>query len=221
VASFGLSPSFGGSLFLSLGYTSSRSKQVPFAFVQNATTDVVAAAGNKLWKEFFGTSDISRQEVNVTHLSLTFGGIESGEANQRGIEGFLAHSSEIRSPQKGKLKRMVEDDNDLDNVGRQFPSTSSDEETKGDAGSFKCKRCGKRVNLPESLTGPDIEDDIKREALNVLRVEHEDYHFAQDLSKLPDNSQARSQGRSSIKPPKPKKPKTSEPKGIAKFFSKQ
>jgi DNA polymerase eta len=218
VASFHSSRLFGGSLGLYLGYSSSHSKQAPFPFVRAVTTDIVAAAGDKLWKEFFGTSDLVHQDVNVTHLSLTFGGIETGEANQRGIEGFLTQSSDT-SPRKGLVKRKVEDNDDVDRADQRHSSTSNDDGTKENAGLFLCSRCGKQIMLPESLAGPDIEDDVKQQALDILKTEHEDYHFAQELSQLPDDKHS---GSPQV-PAKAKKKqkKKFEVEGIARFFSKQ
>lgn len=194
------------------GWNTSRSKQAPFPFVRDATTDVVAAAGDKLWREIFGSSDSKHPEINVTHLSLTFTGIESGETNQQGIEGFLA--TKPISTSSGSLKRKAGDESDLD---QQDDGPSRDEtigQAKEDVDFFTCKRCRQRIKLPEHLVGPDIEDDIKEDALAVLRTEHSDFHFAQDLSKAPD-------GASVVKLGKPKKKKKqAEPEGIAKFFTK-
>ncbi|TCD64901.1 DNA-directed DNA polymerase eta rad30 [Steccherinum ochraceum] len=47
---------------------------------------------------------------------------------------------------------------------------------------FMCERCKKRVSLPEELK--EMEDgDLMREALAALRQEHNDWHFAEDLSR--------------------------------------
>jgi len=192
------------------GYSSSHSKQAPFPFVRNVTTDVVVAAGDKLWKEFFGTSDSVNVDLNVNHISLAFGGIESGEANQQGIEGFLAKASETGKPHSRNQKRKLGDDNHLEDA---HPSTSKDHTTRD---FFTCERCGQLIKL--SATLPDVDDDRKRESLAALRTEHSDFHFAQDLSKVRDKEQSVSLIKKSGKA---KKKKTSEPEGIAKFFTKQ
>jgi hypothetical protein len=40
--------------------------------------------------------------------------------------------------------------------------------------------------LAEQFTGNDIEEDVRVQALSTLRMEHDDFHFAQDLAKTSD-----------------------------------
>jgi len=56
--------------------------------------------------------------------------------------------------------------------------------------------------------------DGRVDALTTLRMEHDDFHFAQDLAKTSDESQKGQQGLA-------KKKKRKEPEGIAKFFNKK
>jgi DNA polymerase eta len=195
-------------LHLHSGWKLSRSKQAPFPFVRDVTTDVVAAAGDKLWKEL---SDSTNGEVSITHVALAFGGIESGEANQQGIEGFLAKPESAGGDRR---KRKGDDDEAFESQG-EGPST--DIPSRDDVDSFICKRCKKRIKLPDSLKGPDVTDDAQQKSLKVLQMEHDDYHLAQDLSKAPEEiSPTKHSGGS-----KSKKRKKSEPDGIAKFFIKK
>lgn len=161
----------------------------------------------------FGASDTKHPEVNVTNISLRFSGVESGEANQRGIEGFL--SAKPISATSGKLKRKADDDNDWDQQESGWAGRDEMiDQARENVDFFACKRCQQQIKLPEHLDGPDISGDIKRDALAVLRTEHSDFHFAKDLSKVPESV-------STAKPAKPKKKKKAEPVGIAKFFTKK
>ncbi|TCD65937.1 DNA-directed DNA polymerase eta rad30 [Steccherinum ochraceum] len=99
---------------------------------------------------------------------------------------------------------------------------------------FMCERCKKRVSLPDELR--EVEDgELKKEALAALRQEHDDWHFAEDLSRqhvadhprraIRPTSQSNSSGSKprsgSTNGKKRRKDKDSEGgKGIAKFFSK-
>lgn len=161
----------------------------------------------------FGTSDSKHPEINVTHLSLRFGGIASGEINQHGIEGFL--SAKPMSTTSGKLKRKADDESDLDQQETGWPSHDEMmDEARENIDFVTCKRCKQWIKLPEHLDGPGISDDVKRDALAILCAEHSDFHFAMDLSKA-------SKDVSVAKPGKSKKKKKGEPEGIAKFFTKK
>jgi DNA polymerase eta len=84
-------------------------KQAPFPFMRNVTVDIVAAAGDKLWKELVGPLNSTKPlSMKITHVSLSFHGVEAGEVNQQGIEGFLSKTP--NSP--GKRKRQVDSDDE-------------------------------------------------------------------------------------------------------------
>lgn len=199
------------------GYETGRSKQCSFPFARDFSVDTIAAAGNKLWKELVGNSDA----LNVTCVQLAFTGIDVAETGQRTIEGFLV------SPTK-KRQREVEDSYSLPSAGGLVPHGALDE-PRGDntdesilthdqsvmpIPSFICVRCNKTIRLPQvhlSDTGKTPED-----ALAVLRMEHEDFHFAQDLAKgSPGTLPIKSFKNQSIKTTSKRK----EPQGIAKFFN--
>ncbi|KAH8118115.1 eta DNA polymerase [Phellopilus nigrolimitatus] len=121
----------------------------------------------------------------------------------------------------------IDDDYDLDE-----PETS-------EFHSFTCSRCHKTVSLPPQLRNQisniDADDDIflniretNQHALANLRIEHEDYHFAQDLARregftitAPSSSGKPNSKSSSPSRPAKKRKKQKEPEGIAKFFTKK
>ncbi|KAL0954665.1 hypothetical protein HGRIS_003615 [Hohenbuehelia grisea] len=223
-----------------------RSKQAPFPFMKDITVDAVAAAGEKLWREYVGGAlpDDRTLPMKITHMHLGFSGIATAGDGQGSIEGFF------RSPDKAAVTRSsakrtrlssnigdsdiedaFDDDEDpirIDRAGdTEGPSSSS-------LPSFICDRCGKRLSVSPAViqdldisTGDTLEseapnavgdgdqvvagvgastsrqgqlsledwkeqlrEEALRSALNKLKAEHEDFHFAQDL--------ARSQGKARI-----------------------
>ena len=186
--------------------------------MRNVTIDVVSAAGDKLWKELVGPLNSTKPlSAKITHVSLSFHGVEVGEANQRGIEGFLSKAPS--TPSKRKRKANSDDEEEADEV---IPLPSHGElEPRPDIDYFVCDRCEKRMGLPQELMGAsELDEDIKRDVLRSLRVEHQDFHFAQDLSRMPSDDE-RSE-RPNLKPKvQVKKRKMMKGEGIAKFFSKQ
>lgn len=168
--------------------------------------DVIASAGDRLWKELVGDS----KTMKVTSVQLAFTGLETAESGQRSIEGFFK-TPETRRPQPStsgaaSLKRSRETDDDT------LPRTELlAEEMEASEQSFTCQRCGKHIELAKEFVNDDVEEADRARALASLKVEHDDFHFAQDL--------ARSTG--DIRPPTNKKKKKKEPEGIAKFFTKK
>ncbi|KAG8213054.1 hypothetical protein J3R82DRAFT_11446 [Butyriboletus roseoflavus] len=182
------------------GYEASRSKQYAFPFTQDVTVDVIATAADKLWKELTG----NMKNLNVTAVQLAFTGIETAETRQQCIEGFFkpkehwsllerTRSSSDGPPEADPVQVMTE----------PGPASST----------FVCKRCNKRISAYES----DVEHDQvdRAAALAKLRMEHDDFHFAQDLT---DGSDARAPSEPK---PRSKRKKITEPKGIAKFLIKK
>ncbi|KAH0833270.1 hypothetical protein J3R83DRAFT_12334 [Lanmaoa asiatica] len=189
------------------GYEASKSKQSAFPFTQDVTVDVIATAADKLWKELTGDMN----NLKVTAVQLAFTGIETAEIGQQGIKGFFKpkeghrslfkrtrSSSEGAPPEEGPVQAMTE-----------MPGSAS-------STSFVCERCNKRVSVCESEV--DQAEADRAAALAKLRMEHDDFHFAQDLANGSD-AQAPSQPGSHSRAPKRKK--ITEPKGIAKFFIKK
>ncbi|KAG6850700.1 hypothetical protein H0H93_009858 [Arthromyces matolae] len=201
------------------GYDAGHSKQAPFPFTSEVTVDSVAAAGNALWKDLVGT-DLA---MKVTSISLSFSGIEGGELGQQSIEGFF-------KPGPPAKRRHEDNDDHVDQLEQvadgdpQSPHDSFNDSPESCGTFFQCKRCGKRIALPSSKLSP-VEH---RERLEALRVEHEDFHFAQDLAQMPDNGSIvreplAGESKHVLKPtsrssPKKKKKRKEEPRGIEQFF---
>lgn len=171
--------------------------------------DVIASAGDRLWKELVGNANV----MKVTNIQLAFTGLETAESGQQTIEGFFK-TPETKRPQPStsgavSLKRSREACDDA------LPRTELlAEEMDTFATSFNCQRCGKRVELAKEFDNDDVEDADRERALTSLKVEHDDFHFAQDLSRSTVD----------IPPPANKKKKgggQKKPEGITKFFTKQ
>lgn len=197
-------------------------KQAPFPFARNVTIDVVAAAGDKLWKELVGPLNSTKPlSTKITHVSLSFHGVEAGEVNQQGIEGFLSKTP--ASPSKRK-REASSDDERADDTVPQIPRGVS--ELRPNVDYFVCDRCKKRISLPqELLDSSELGEDIKKDALGSLRTEHHDFHFAQDLSRMhsDDERPERPVSKSTIHPKRKRKRNggVAEGEGIARFFNRR
>ncbi|KAK0485085.1 hypothetical protein IW261DRAFT_1591324 [Armillaria novae-zelandiae] len=177
----------------------SRSKQSPFPFIREVTVDVIAAAGDKLWKELVGNSTT----MKVTSVQLAFTGIETAETGQQSIDGFF--------PSGPNSKRSRDDDSP-----RHVTDLTADQSSAaaGQAVAFTCTRCNKDIPFPNTAS---VSEEEHADLLATIRMEHSDWHFAQDLAKDPSN-----QSRVSLKEPAKKKKRRKEsPKGIEKFFSRK
>lgn len=157
------------------GYEAARSKQAPFPFTREVTVDVIAAAGDKLWKELVGNNPAAPMKVSSVQLSFT--GIEAAEIGLQSIGGFFKTGQASKRPR--------ESDNSAEqDAGGDFPVDDSADivDLSGDdtSAAFTCSRCGKRFAIPPTAF---ITDDDKVEALAALRLEHDDFHFAEDLAK--------------------------------------
>jgi DNA polymerase eta len=188
-----------------LGYETSRSKQATFPFVQPVTVDVIATAADKLWKELTGDAKI----IHVTSVQLAFTGLEKAEMGQKSIEGFF----KARDTQKPtSLKRRREEDV-LSGSGED--SNAAFKLSDAEAVSFQCPRCLEVISLQEDQVTGDSAEVARR--LAALRLEHNDFHFAQDLAHSNDAPVPHPRGSSSRGGTRRKV----EPKGIAKFFTKK
>ncbi|KAJ3563298.1 hypothetical protein NP233_g9027 [Leucocoprinus birnbaumii] len=207
------------------GYENGRSKQAPFPFVRQPTVDVIASAADKLWKELVGTAPI----LNVGHVSLAFTGIEIAEQGQKSIEGFLKPAS-ASSPKKRlrdeEIDMTVDQDarttetSHQDNAASDVPKP--EHQSSNHELSYSCSRCGKTFLLPDNLSNAD--NDIRQEALFSIRLEHQDFHFAEDLMNtseerpLPVKAALKKTG---FKPGSSKRQSRKESQGIDKYFTKK
>jgi DNA polymerase eta len=180
--------------------------------------DVIASAGDRLWKELVGESKI----MKVTSVQLAFTGLEAAESGQQSIESFFKTPDrrQLHSPNSSggpSLKRVRrEEENDvLPQMIALEPEDGASTSIDASLTSFTCPRCGKRLHLGDQSAGNDVNEDGRVDALTALRMEHDDFHFAQDLAKTSDEFQKDQQGLAK------KKKKRKEPEGIAKFFNKK
>ncbi|KDQ19232.1 hypothetical protein BOTBODRAFT_153085 [Botryobasidium botryosum FD-172 SS1] len=187
-------------LHLRQGFEPSRSKQAPFPFAKSFNVDMIAKLGEKLWKELMSAKD----PVKVNYLSLGFSGLEAGEAGQRSLEGFFG---------EGGVKRKREESDE----GEEEAQAQARVEDEGDRTSFRCTRCGKRFTLDSSF---EVEgEEEMASAMVALRMEHDDFHFAQDLSRQDSAAPSKPVSVDSGRGRGSKKKKKIEVKGIGKYFT--
>ena len=198
-------------------YDTTRSKQAPFPFTRAASMDFICKAAEKLWVELVGTSaeyDKSKAKglataMKITNVFLGFSGVETMAAGQRRIEGFFSGDS-----RQGKRKAGVGEDAVCSGGPGKRRHTdgcggSSDLElSPGTSLSFRCPRCNRQIRRAI------VDVDEKEAALNALKMEHDDFHYAQDLAREGDGNVSLVSKEGKIR----KKAKT-EAKGIARFFS--
>ncbi|KAK7044220.1 N-acetyltransferase eso1 [Paramarasmius palmivorus] len=197
------------------GYEAFRSKQAPFPFSREVTVDLIATAGNKLWKDLVGKDP---GPMKVTNVQLAFTGIEVAEEGQQSIDGFFSggqvfkRSREDDDPEATSLHGTVKE--------RKTTYGHSAEETEDfDTGvfSFTCPTCRKKFSLSAMQIASGTADDHARE-LEAIKVEHQDYHFAQAVAREiePEPQPAQSGDTKKVKK------KRKEPaKGIEKFFARK
>ncbi|KAF9561965.1 DNA/RNA polymerase [Agrocybe pediades] len=202
------------------GYEAGRSKQAPFPFTRELTVDTIAVAGDKLWKELVGNSTT----LNVSSVQLAFTGIDVAEAGQRSIEGFLKPVS------SSSKKRSREPDGVNDKTDKPaVDGTAGDIELLNDATSqavglsYVCSRCGKTIQvtaIDDQSSSTSTGDHSNHVRLAKARMEHDDFHFAQDLAKEGSSSSTITVSSKPTTKPSKKRKTAPEPKGIEKFFRK-
>lgn len=165
--------------------------------------DTIASTGDKLWKDLVGNS----ATLNVTALQLAFTGINVAEAGQRSIELFLKPDSTKRSREANAPTH--------NEAAASLHTMHSDDSLLLDD---RCSRCGKIFQ--HSSTNQSLDD--QETELAKAKMEHSDYHFAQDLTAEGPSQSAISASKPATSNLKPsKRPRRStEPKGIEKFFRK-
>ncbi|THH19824.1 hypothetical protein EW146_g1420 [Bondarzewia mesenterica] len=238
-----------------LGYQPSRSRQAAFPFVRDLSVDVIAAAGEKLWKDLTGGGS-KETPIKVTNIALGFTGLEGGESGQQSIEGYFQTGGSMSKPISGGeagstagSKRKRGNSTDAHDLGpanlnpKYVPVAESTRAGDIDqqsivSDSFVCSRCHKRIQVGADDTRDESDGNIGLEAaLTRLRMEHDDFHLAQDLSKAVETPALRSgMGKNELRvldqapgrQPKKKKADKSnrsgngrEGEGIAKFFTRK
>ncbi|KAL1724171.1 hypothetical protein EV715DRAFT_189180 [Schizophyllum commune] len=180
------------------GYDAGRSKQTPFPFTNEATVDYIARLADKLWTELVGTATV----LNVSSVQLGFTGLGNSEAGQQSISGFFANAKPASSS-SAKPRSVVD----------VHGALNSDDGTRDSDAAFRCVRCRKDIALPYR---PDDAGD-RASALAALRLEHDDFHFAQDLAR---SERVTPTPVAPIRPSKKRK-KGGKAEGIEKFFARK
>jgi DNA polymerase eta len=148
--------------------------------------------------------------MKITNIQLAFTGLEAADLGQQSIEGFL----------KAEPKEQKHSGIDYDGATSILNPHVEDPSDKHSltATSFICPRCTKCISLPETS---NHSDDARATEMATLKLEHDDFHFAQDLARTPG------QGLKRLRPdgPSPKRKKQGredeEAQGIARFFNRR
>jgi DNA polymerase eta len=123
----------------SQGYDHARSRQAPFPFKDEVTVDLIASAGDRLWKDLVGAEEDSNT-LKISSLQLAFSGLGAAEKGQKTIEGFL----KTRDHKRRNSDTLRQDDEGMP----ASISVSANEHMSGSGGgdgtSFTCPRCGTR-----------------------------------------------------------------------------
>ena len=176
--------------------------------------DIIAHAGDRLWKDLVGAVDMKTAPMKITNVQLAFTGVETADPGQQSIEGFL--KADTRDLQAQKRLRTTNDgnSNEAGETDNLTVSASADQDLSTTA-FFVCPRCNKRVFLPVTWAENGGGEDAQAAAMATLKMEHGDFHFAQDLARTPDQGVKRIKLDSSSK----RKKIREDTHGIAKFFT--
>ncbi|KAF8968026.1 DNA polymerase eta [Flammula alnicola] len=198
------------------GYDAGRSKQAPFPFTREVTVDTIAVAADKLWKELVGNSTT----LNVSTVQLAFTGIDVAEAGQRSIEGFLKPTSSKKRPRDSSEPYTDSQHGhplgETETVSTGGDLTVLNNNTTGVGLSYACSRCGKTFQL--RTAHQSIQD--QQGLLLKAKLEHDDFHFAQDLAKQDEPRSVISASKKPTAKATKKRKAPPEPRGIEKFFRK-
>ncbi|EIW67292.1 hypothetical protein TREMEDRAFT_12962, partial [Tremella mesenterica DSM 1558] len=78
------------------GGEASRSRQTPFPFTRDLSTEYIVKYASKLWAEVCQPMEHGSMKVN--NMALAFNGLEKLEDGQKGIEGFFSNPSNLKRP---------------------------------------------------------------------------------------------------------------------------
>jgi DNA polymerase eta len=186
--------------------------------------DTIAGFAERLWKDLVGSGNKQDGSLpySVTHIALGFSGVEPGEAGQQSIEGFFQPGTRTSDPLRADRKRRRDDSAGASVDLSETPRIDREEKAMI---AFVCPRCHSRIEL-ESTN--DSHSDS--EALSRLRIEHSDFHLAEDLSKMADYGDGnvgrggggvRIRAVEKLHNAETKRKKQSPEDGIAKFFARR
>jgi DNA polymerase eta len=155
---------------LQVGESAPRSKQGPFPYVRNLTGDIIVNAAMKLWRELHGTdaeraANPNAPVMKINNISIAFTGVEALEQGQRGIEGFFG--SALPGPSNDRVK---------EGAAKEEIQAKNEAETV----EYSCPKCSK--TLVVSIQQDDGEE-LRAAKVEAVKAEHEDFHFAQQLSR--------------------------------------
>jgi DNA polymerase eta len=178
-----------------LGYDWSRSKQTSFPFARNVTVDTIVGFADRLWKDLVGAGNKHDGTLPypVTSIALGFTGVEPGETGQRTIEGFFRsgtkplssgpHGNTYDSARAHHGKRGREAEVGVGPSNDQPEISPIDQD---DITGFMCPQCHERFKVELGDDGAGNLEQRRAEALARLRMEHGDFHVAEELSRMPD-----------------------------------
>ncbi|KAF5367159.1 hypothetical protein D9758_004003 [Tetrapyrgos nigripes] len=195
-------------LHASRSWQISRSKQAPFPFSREVNVDLIANAGNKLWKELIGSNP---GPLKIGIISLAFTGVETAEEGQQNIDDFF------RGGDSGRVSKRSRDV--LPQSRGEPGDTQSLVNDSESCNSFFCIECAKDIFLPAKFLSPDVSHEEQIQALEMMKTEHSDFHFAQAVAREVEPDEP------SLPKPSKKKKITKDgkklPTGIEKFFTRQ
>lgn len=99
--------------------------------------------------------------MKIFYISLAFSGVAAVEQGQRGIEGFLGKGAPATSISPLGDPEIVEEQKTVQPL------------------SYQCPSCAKVISTE---VDPSDDSDILSRKLDILKAEHEDFHFAQKLA---------------------------------------
>ncbi|KAI9454558.1 DNA/RNA polymerase [Lactarius psammicola] len=206
----------------------SRSKQTSFPFARTVTVDTIVGFAERLWKDLVGSGNKQDGSLpySITHVALGFSGVEPGEAGQQSIEGFFQPGTITGDPLPADRKRRRVAVEDSASASVDLSGTSQIDRGEKAMMAFVCPRCYRRIEL-EPTDDPHTDGEAG-EALSRLRIEHSDFHLAEDLSKMAGGGDGDVGGGSvriraveKVKNTKTKRKKQPPEDGIAKFFARK
>ena len=188
--------------------------------------DTIAGFAERLWKDLVGSGNKQDGSLpySVTHVALGFSGVEPGEAGQKSIEGFFQPGTSTSDPPRNDPLRADRKRRREDSAGAPVDLSETPRVYREEKAMipFVCPRCHSRIEL-ESTN--DAHGDS--EALSRLRIEHSDFHLAEDLSKMANHgdgdvgSGARIRAVEKLHIAQTKRKKQPPDDGIAKFFARR
>ncbi|ORY35599.1 hypothetical protein BCR39DRAFT_510982 [Naematelia encephala] len=205
------------------GIEPSRSRQIPFPFTRNLSTEYILKFARRLWDE--ATQPMNKGNMKLNNIALAFTGLEKLEEGQQGIEGFFASkvsldainikrsrsNSPAGSPKKPRLptlhtgKRKTPLEAFL--AKGESSASSSTVQANPVPNGWTCPKCG-------ALITPSDPVEARSGSLAAEKQEHEDWHFAMSLQGGgTGGSGSGEQGA------RPKAKVKKKPQGIKAFFT--